>query len=149
LDPFVKDVYPTAPPKDLAALASVRRQHAGGVDAEHVVEPAEGDPRADAHRQLDDLGVGVGHVHAGPEVLVGVEREVVGREPLGVLGRESLAVRQRGRRGRVLPVLDLAVERLVDRLAPVRQSRQNKQWLTWAMRARADSNSRSVSVLWA
>ena len=43
---------------------------AGVVDAEHVQRAAERDPRADAHREVEDLGVGVRGVQAGEEVVV-------------------------------------------------------------------------------
>jgi hypothetical protein len=64
----------------------VGRQHAGDVEAEHVVEAAERQPRAEAHAQLDDLLLAVVLGHPLPELVV--EVVVVERVALGVLGRE-------------------------------------------------------------
>ena len=49
---------------------SVRRQLARHVETQDAVEAAEGQPRADAHRQLDDLVVGVDGAHPRPELVV-------------------------------------------------------------------------------
>jgi hypothetical protein len=60
------------------------------VDAQDVVEPAEGQPGAEAHAQLDDLALGVVSGHPGPELVV--EAVVVEGVPLGVLGGQPGAV---------------------------------------------------------
>ena len=79
--------------------ARLTRQHAGGVEAEHPVQPAEREPRAQAHRQLDDLRVGVVRLHPPPELVV--EAVVVERVPLGVLRRQPRPLVEVGRRAPV------------------------------------------------
>ena len=48
----------------------MRGQHARNVEAEHPVEAPERQPRAQAHGQLDHLGLGVAREHPVPELLV-------------------------------------------------------------------------------
>ena len=60
--------------------------------------------RADAHGEVEDLGVGVGRPQPGEESVV--DREVVEREPLGVLDREPLPIGVAAER---LPVGDVLV----------------------------------------
>jgi hypothetical protein len=61
---------------------------AGAVDSEHAHGPPEPDPCADAHRQVEYLGVAVRGAESREELVV--EVAVVEREPLGVLDRELL-----------------------------------------------------------
>ena len=74
-----------------------------------MVEPTEREPGAQAHRQLDDLRVGVAALHPVPELVV--QAVVVHGVPLGVLRGEPGPVVER-RRGP--PVGDRLGERLLD-----------------------------------
>ena len=64
------------------------RKDAHRVEAQHVVEAAERQPRADAHAQLHDLPLVVVRGHPHPELVV--QAVVVERVTLGVLGGQAL-----------------------------------------------------------
>ena len=84
-----------------------------------IVRP-ERDPRADAHGEVEDLGVGVRRAQAREELVV--EVEVVEREPFGVLDGQPFALGVAGVRAPVGDVREVVFgERLggARRLAPL------------------------------
>lgn len=91
---------------------SVAGQHTLSIEAEDVVEPAEGQPRSEAHAQLDDFSLGIVSGHAFPELVV--ESVVVEGVSLGVFGSEACPVVE-GIGG--APVGDSLIERRLHRLA--------------------------------
>ena len=95
-----------------------------------MVEATEGEPGAQAHRELDDLAVGVLRLHPAPEP--GVEALVVEGVPLGIPRGEPGALVE-GARG--APVRHRLGEAVLDGdpSRTVRQSWQKRQPLTCAM----------------
>ena len=89
--------------------ARAGRHPAGTVDVEDLVEPAQGQPRAHAQGQVDQLVVGEAGVQPVPEGVV--HAQVIGGVALGELGGQLLPLAEPVRSPRCP---DRLVERLGD-----------------------------------